>query len=553
MDTNVVMFIGLIQSEENRMPNTIADFIKKSAKKLSEAIGSPYNSESSIYEQAQSILVTDKRDFQRLGKNFLVPKKLPDSLNIQFNKFLAEPLLREGSLLLDRCLQQRKEYQELHAKWFEACVQIDELLRLSEITEQEIYKIDTIQTQILESEESALTHQRQKANENVERLSDTRAGWANENSVLSEYIHRGIISNLRANLLGTGPMPEGWGDSFTLISEGTRHPVHVQRKYNRLSLDVEETQYSSVKEIADDNLIKLALEKELKDESLKYKKARNEVARLVAIRRAEQLVKHSGALNFLEQMRPIKMRFKNDLISAWLRLNAAHDGFQEMYGDQYSTEEFPAKLEVTQEDVEKPELTDLPEPPPINDFECKLDMDELVTWAQLTNTWLAAFLDTQQQVTRSFSLLRLLDNDQERFDAGKETGSWSFKLNESHFYNSKFVRMRSFAVQIDSARAAGSWNVSVTPPTKAIIRRSATETQVLSQPHIGTLHLGRVSERVYAVMTEGAAPPKLYNGSPVGNDTADGEWKISVIDGSTSGATLNDIRDIDIHLSVALV
>lgn len=112
------------------MPDTIADLIKESSDNgLSEAVGSNVNSGFTLYEQAKELLKTDRRDFQRLGTNFLVPLPLYKLMNSGFNKFLAEPLLREASLLLDRCLQQRKEYQELHSKWFEACVQVDEMIR----------------------------------------------------------------------------------------------------------------------------------------------------------------------------------------------------------------------------------------------------------------------------------------------------------------------------------------------------------------------------------------------------------------------------------------
>lgn len=113
--------------------------------------------------------------------------------------------------------------------------------------------------------------------------------------------------------------------------------------------------------------------------------------------------------------------------------------------------------------------------------------------------------------------------------------------------------MRSFAVQIDSGNSSGSWNVAVVPPISALIRHSENEPQTILQPHIGTLFLGRVNERTYAVIPEGSAPSKLYNASPTGDDTGKGEWTISVFDGSTSGATLNEIRDIDLHLTVALM
>lgn len=131
------------------MPNTIAEIIEEKSEELRNKIGSIVTPDQSLVEQATVILNEETKILQELGKNFLVPKEeqLPNHLRIEFNSFLIEPLLHEASLLLDRCLQQRKEYRELDTKWFEACVQIDELLRLSEITkreEEEIYRVARI-------------------------------------------------------------------------------------------------------------------------------------------------------------------------------------------------------------------------------------------------------------------------------------------------------------------------------------------------------------------------------------------------------------------------
>lgn len=520
------------------MPDTIADIIKESSEKgLAQSVGSLVNSGLTLYEQAKQMLETDERDFQRLGTNFLIPKNLNESLNIEFNKFLAEPLIRESSLLLDRCLQQRKEYQELHTKWFEACVQVDEMLRLSDLTKQEIDEIDDTQSKILQAEIDTLINQKKAANDIAKLLPDTtHILWNKESKVLIEGSYRAAVGQAWASFSYTDPSINSPGPLDTtgrilqLIKTNVENSITTQRNHDKLLFNIEKAQYSSVEQTANDNLSKTKLEVSLKDKSLKFKKDRNEVARLVAIRRAEQLTQSNGALNFFEQMKPLIDRFDNDLSAALMRLSAANEGFSLLYGDQYPY--YQSFLNLIKGKT--------------------FYFDDLVTWTQLTNTWLASFLDNQQQVTRSFSLKQLINNDH-RFDEGKINGTWQFRLNEEHFYTSKFVRMRSFAVQIDSGNSSGSWNVSVVPPTSALIRHSENEPQTIPQPHIGKLFLGRVNERTYAVIPEGSAPPKLYNSSPIGDDTGNGEWTFSVFNGSTSEATLNDIQDIDIHLTVALV
>src|SRR5687768_6477190 len=126
--------------------NTIGELIKEgSSNGLGQAVGNPDYVNLSFFEQAKLLLLNDEKSFQRLGKNFLMRRNLHDSLNTEFSPFQAEPLLREGSLLLDRCLQERREYDDLHAKWFEAQVQVDEMIRLSQLTDTEIKEIDAIQ------------------------------------------------------------------------------------------------------------------------------------------------------------------------------------------------------------------------------------------------------------------------------------------------------------------------------------------------------------------------------------------------------------------------
>lgn|SRR5688500_8813855 len=536
--------------------NTIGELIKEgSSNGLGQAVGNPDYVNLSFFEQAKLLLLNDEKGFQRLGKNFLMRRNLHDSLNTEFSPFQAEPLLREGSLLLDRCLQERREYDDLHAKWFEAQVQVDEMIRLSQLTDTEIKEIDAIQEQLLDAEVVGLTNQRSSAEANETRLSGVNQGWTTETNDLDLLIQRTTKSNLAANQCPDGPMNFEPGDSsHGWVIKGARRTTELQRKYDKLRFDLEGTNYSNARQTAQDSLVKTERQIDLKNKLREFKRQRNEVSLFVALRRAKELTKSSGALNYKEQMQPIKERFRNDLVAAWLRLKAANEGFKLLYGSRFTVPGFPDLSEVLAGDLEKPELTDSVGIAPIDDFVGKFDFDDLVTWAQLTNTWLAAFLDTQQLVTRSFSLLQLLGNNVEAFNNGKATGTWPFRLSENDFSSRTYVRLRSLTVQIDSDNRSGAWNVSVIPPSEALIKQSSNEEpESLHQTHIGTLFLGKVNERTFAVVPEAAAPPRLYNASPIGAAMPAGQWTLSVLHGSTAGATLNDIRDIDIHLTVALV
>src|SRR4051794_27636260 len=119
------------------MPQTspLAELIKQTSAEWKESIGGPVTSNNLLVDQdtadqAKQLIKADTDRLAKFGKNFQIPKRdqLAEHLKkVEFNHFLAEPLLREGSLLLDRCLQQRRDYEELQRKWFEACIQVEEL------------------------------------------------------------------------------------------------------------------------------------------------------------------------------------------------------------------------------------------------------------------------------------------------------------------------------------------------------------------------------------------------------------------------------------------
>ena len=453
------------------MPPTMSDLLDEKSKDLIAYIESPINLlELDLPGQAALLLKSDAPKLKRLGHPFIVPKDdelKPHLKEVNFNPFLAELLLREGSLLLDRCLQQRREYEELQTKWFEACIQIDELIRLNNITKEEEAQNYGIPELIAKCEQDALSEETSYHNKLTK--------------IFDEMYER------------AGKIEDEFG-------KGNLHNSSSIQSYQELRLQ------DSIKARIKGAEKNVVLRKSLAN----FQRMRNEVARLVALRRVEQIRIPGGALNFLEQLEPIKKRFDNDLAAAWLRLSAAAKGFNDLY--KHPIEDFP-KLSPHRE----------------------LDFDDLVTWCQYTNTWLASFLDTQQQVTRSFSLKELVKGEN-NFKKGLELSQWSFPLTAEDFYNRQYVRMRGLSVQIDSGHqsGSGSWNVIVKPPSTL-------------QNQIGTLFLGRVNERTYAVVSESSAPPKLYNASP------NGAWVIEVFKGSTSGIPASKILDIDIHLTVALV
>jgi hypothetical protein len=524
------------------MANTLSELISERAGELIQALSVPaaINLDPNQLVAACHVLLDhNKSALEQPGNSFVVPRNsdLPYHLRVSFNNFLVEPLLREASLLLDRCVQQRRDINDLNSKWFEARLQIVELILLNDISRMEEENLLPLIVEIADLSKDLI-------NNDVEIAKELHTLYSTlQNTIRTRYPD------------DTHPQPEEQPmhvlARFAVFDAQNRQLPQNSQDFARFTTDFNSRMQSAnvaqelvklreLETVTDKHRTRSEKSVELEEQRKRSQALRNDVSRLVALNRAEQLIAKQGALNFGEQMVPIQERFDNDFLAAWFRLAAAATGLRKLYGYEIDNTVFPQQNgEILTHSDNQPEL--------------RISFDSLVSWTQRTNVWLASFLDTQQQTTRSFSLLQLLNNDQALFDAGKETGVWDFRLTENDFHKSKFVRMRSFACQIDSEHPFGSWNVAITPPSSALIRRSEGDPQPIQQSHIGTLYMGRVNERIYAVVPEGSAPPKLYNASPIGDETDNGKWIISVFAGSTAGASLNDIQDIDIHLTVSLI
>lgn len=545
----------------------LASLIEQRVNEWSKQLDCPIVPGQSLLETAEKAKTLEIEDAKNSLDTVLIPEKdkLPPHLrlNVEFNPFLAETLLREGSLLLDRCLQERREYDELRTKYFEACVQLQELSALNAITKQEE---DTYKTslELADLELTALQMEQTGIQEAIKVLEGESNSLLNKMAADLSLTTRGIETYLDYVTAQLADKAEASADAlaWASIPRGDKKMPKYKKTPAELSSDY--AGYSEViRGLKETSALKIQLaqlkgasgsltekikaaikQRALKEQQLNFQKMRNDVARFVAVRRADELMSSDGVLNYKKQIKSTWERLQYDLIAAWLRISSAAKGFELLY--DYIAFDDNSKI-LSRGDFNK------------DIYNRKFNFDDLVTWSQVTNTWLASFLDIQQNVTRSFSLSQLLREQGRDLNDGLSSGKWRFKLKEKHFSNSKLVRLRGVSIQIDSGHSEGSWNVAISPPSKAILRVNESKVKNLEQGHIGTLYLGRVNETTFQVMPESAAPPKIYNASPIGEDTLNGEWGIEILGLSTaSGMSTNEkpassINDIDIHLSVALV
>jgi hypothetical protein len=514
------------------MPTSIATLIEESAQNLRSVINSP-DVNASLRVQAESLKRTDHDFLRRRDLDFHVPKKedLPPHLSVSFNPLLAESLLHDGSLLLDRCVQQQQELFDLKTKWFETCLQVDELLRLNKITADEessyhfTVEVEEKNLEALKLQRRALLDSNDLHKRAVDLIVSKRSTLGNLSGAsawASAFEIRNPGGGRADESIGFGP----FGIADKKARDHTRDFAMLSTDYEQAfrSLTIEEIIKRNANEVLviDQKIASAERSIELRKKQLELQNEtgtqvkRNEVARFVAKRRVDAKTQKNGPLNYKDRIALIESRFDDDLTAAWLRLAAAARGFFELY--DYPIDETVFSVAMIDEGFDG----FLPvHSIAIRTFDLQINFDKLFAWCQKMNTWLASFLDTQQQTTRSFSLSRLLTTDE--FEAGKliheGRAIWKIRLNHGHFFNRSFVRIRNISLQTNSNDSSGNWNFALTPPSDASILKGGALESYLDQSRVGRLFLGRVNDRTYTVVPEANSSPRLYNCSPVGFHT----------------------------------
>lgn len=497
--------------------SNVGDFIAQHADELRAVIGA----EPDLTEMMRS----DRSGLRRLGSSFRLLPEIPSHSRFEFSPFLAETLLRDGSALIDRCLQTRREYHELVAKWFEVRVQVEEMLRLNEITSEEerLYDVPV-------HLDDGYADAEDKSREGLAGAKQSSTDSYN----LCMQQHDSIINAAKASAWAQVRHTHGdahygyppWNISDVPVRD---HAYESAKQSMSHTLEVEKRAAESRMREQSGAAASAEKRRDVLRDSAKYKSAqaglqrkRNDVARYVAARRALALAAPNGELNYREQGLAAAQRFEQDLNAAYVRLLAASKGLDLLYA---YTEKFPLATNG------------------------HVDFDALVLWCQTTNLWLASFQDGQQIVTRSFSLRELVGR--ENFNHGKNALSWTFRLTRGHFYDRRLVRVRSLAARIIVDGESRAWNVAFRLPDRGELWRLDDTSRIIDQSHVGTIYLGRVTNGADRVLSEGAAPQRLQNASPIGAAPSL-DWTVSSV-GAPAGINKEKIEDLEIHITVALL
>ena len=207
------------------------------------------------------------------------------------------------------------------------------------------------------------------------------------------------------------PQPQGWTD-VTRVTDLIENPDHVREittHIYRLSSRLAEVQLNrerlgktleqdmarngaakqgKIIDIMTDNL-------NLVTDDLRFSEDYRTARRISLYLQALAMTEPGGALNFVEQMRPVQLRFLRDLADAYARLFQAHDGMQAVYGYSYP----------------------LPDPKDSHGWDHSF-LDACLAWSRNAVAFITRFAQRDQVVSIPFSIRRSISQDGWRLTLG---------------------------------------------------------------------------------------------------------------------------------------
>jgi hypothetical protein len=262
------------------------------------------------------------------------------------------------------------------------------------------------------------------------------------------------------------------------------------------------------------------------------------IARDAAWQKAYQAQAPNGILNYPERSTAMQRDFSIEFREAVACLTAAGRGLKDIY--DFATP-FP------------------PEGTPAY-------FDSVVSWATQARNRTVQISRMEQTYVLAVSLKDLTKS---QWGSGLAAAEWTFDLPDEIFAGQSCVRLRGLSVSVAGAapkpvipesraerqkaqepppdKAEGFWSGRVSLPVKASLRSMAGAMKELDQKSLPVIYLGQITDRDSAREPQIAGAAALHNASPIGN-----QWKLSLSPKSTGGSPTASLRDVEIHLHLAV-
>jgi hypothetical protein len=450
----------------------------------------------------------------------------------------AELLLNQAADLLDRGIRDRSEWEDLAVRRFALGVELLEFAKLDQIHAQEI--ANGVYTLPAKQSQAELNAERKAAEigSNVQTvLSKADTTFYSDSAIEGQ--------KTAARQAAYAPLVPGWANEAANVGAGGSIyplPNFISGKTNDTRSNIA-TQAADVQTDNNLRLAKMLLNSQIVGASLSaetekarepgllakacwdqkdvdFKRARTQAARDLQTLKVKAAVDPGGALNYTERILPIIQRAKLDFEEAKAKLVAGARGMRLLYGYD--------------------------DPLPDHSALGPAFFDACLVWVRRSINFMVRFRQLEQNYVLPISVK---EQSAQNWESGRASGVWEFDLPVRLLPLMSHVRLRGlsacvFIPERDDDRAS-LFQAVVSVPRQSNITHLMGHVEQLDQSDIPTCRIGRVAARGNVREPDVVGTSALYNASPIGR------WRIELTPKSTTGVTLQKVKDVilDLHLA----
>jgi len=357
----------------------------------------------------------------QISRGFLFKTEVEDK-NFQPNQ--VEELLSTASILLDRGLRDKREWQDRAERRFNVAAELQEYIELDKIHIEEtaagFYIVNSMESNATRDAELRLVNSNRLAAYYLDWLLKNKYNNAELNTQSGEYQLMAWLTHLAAYQYPyMGALLQNvWNGQPNTSPEFMKNAAFVTSWHTfaaqSSSLLAQQTSYAGSADSSDQKSSGYRARADWEDADVQFRRRRTAVARWIADLKGRAFTEPGGALNFTEQMRPIKARFERDFRDALARVIVAAQGLKDIYG--YAMP-LPVKVgSITKTSADSDAIFD----------DCSL-------WVRDAVAWLTRFSYLDQNYSLPISVRRSVNKDV--WKPGLKNGHWEIPLAESMFPN----------------------------------------------------------------------------------------------------------------------
>ena len=194
--------------------------------------------------------------------------------------------------------------------------------------------------------------------------------------------------------------------------------------------------------------------------------------------------------------------------------------------------------------------------------------DDCLIWIRDAIRWMVQFQQTEQNYVLPLSIKALVGN-QQSWDQGLKLGKWRFEIpnnftfsppqdiqgddrevedsfNTDFFGGQRHVRLRGISAFIETNNSSDVFRLFVKIPSASICKHISENTRVLDQTKVPPCYIARTANRSNVREPDIVGISALHNVSPFG------VWELRLSKLTISGTPIEEIRDVQIDLHIAM-